>query len=244
MNFEIQRYSSLASLGMLTVEERKILAASTVSPANKKIVHLDVLEVAELVEYILLRASIRLSEKKKEDAEYSVLFQIVNEDLQTKFPKHTVGEIKEALEAGLDGQFTAKGAALFFSPSSFVQWVREWTDTKKAPVIQKAFLLTATEEPDYMPELNLRDSLNSKFIILHDAFQAALDGRRFYDGGNAIYRLLSSINHQGLLPAESERDMRKESARLMKGIIANGPDDCIGFLNYVREEIHKILANG
>jgi hypothetical protein len=243
MSFEIQRYSSLSQLGMLSVEERKILAASTISPDNKKIVHLDVYGVADLVEYILLRASIRLGEKKKEDDEYSILFQVVNEDIQTKFPQQTEGEIKEALEAGLDGQFTMKGSALYFSPSNFVQWVREWLDKKKGPAIQKAFLLTAKEEPDYMPELSLRDSLNSKFIILHDAFRSALDGGRFYDGGNAIYRLLSSINHEGLLPMESERDMRHESARILKGIIANGPDDCIGFLNHVRERIHQLLAD-
>jgi hypothetical protein len=242
MNFEIQRINQELNL---TQEERRIAFAGVSSNTNPPVKDMDIQQVAKLVKDILFRAAARLGEKEKVGEEYGILFQLVNEDLQEKFPLLTGPEVMLALECGLDGQFTPVGGATIFSPSSFVQWLYAWVAKKKTPVVQKMFLLNRHEEPDNLPEPTLRESLNSKFVILFDAFNVALAGGKLADPGNAVYRLLSLLDCPGLEEVESEADMRRESEKIIKYVVDSGEESALRFVNNIREMIQKyIKASG
>lgn len=224
------------SFANLLPAERKILELARSGPQVGAITYDDRIDLATK---ILVEVGTRLMQNTKKD-EYKQMITYLERDIR-KFPDLTREEIMEALDMGIDGRFTEKGQPIIFTLSRFVQWMEAWVELHKAPAMAKISQTMHQEVEDQFVELNLRDSLNSKFLILYDALSEMLAGRRFEDRGNSIYELLLIIGEPGMPNIEMPSVRHAFSIRKLSELVVQGEAACLEFINDVRLKIKKYL---
>lgn len=224
------------SFNNLLPAERKILELARSGPQVGALTYGQRIDLATK---ILLDVGTRLGQPTKE-GEYKQMLTYLEKDIN-KFPDLTRDEILEALDMGMDGRFTEKGQPIIFNLSRFVQWVEAWVELHKAPAMTKVSRAMHQEVEDQFVELDLRDSLNSKFLILYDALGEMLAGRRFDDRGNSIYELLMMIGDGETANVQGSLIKHALSMRRLGDVVAQGEEACLEFINEVRVKIQKYL---
>lgn len=224
------------SFNGLLPAERKILELARSGPQVGALTYDQRIDLATKV---LVDVGTRLGQTTK-GGEYKQMLTYLEKDIN-KFPDLTTNEILEALDMGMDGRFTEKGQPIIFNLSRFVQWVEAWVDLHKAPAMAKISQTMHQEVEDQFVELDLRDSLNSKFLILYDALSEMLVGRRFEDRGNSIYELLLLIGEPDIPNIEGALVKHAISMRKLGDLVAQGESSCLEFINDVRVKIQKYL---
>jgi hypothetical protein len=184
---------SEAVLASLPQSERKVVSASIASTENPKIGDLNRGQFSSMMDSLLLKASVKLGQKKKEGEELKLLIQALSADVM-KFPNLTTMEIYLAVDAGLDGNYRRRDdEIILFTPSNFVQWVRAYIEETKKPVMKKTTQVYRKEEVSTPPPSE-RDSMIDRYRLLVNACIDTFEtGKAYQDYGGILYDLLVKI---------------------------------------------------
>ena len=138
----------------LSKSEQKIFELSVPTFENQKI--RDMRNITPFAAKLHANARIRLglrSDNKNND-EIDKINMALSGDL-LKFPELTRDEIMEAVNLGIDGEFTEPDKPIFFSSSTFVRWIKQYIEMQKKPVMKKHLqLLHQIREDLVFPEIS------------------------------------------------------------------------------------------
>ncbi|WP_138481659.1 hypothetical protein [Dyadobacter bucti] len=201
----------------LSQSEISIVSASLTADKNPKICQMTSEQMARMIPSIVLKASTRLGSKPKDEDEQKVINRELNGDLM-KFPNLTSSEIFRALENGLDGQYTAQGQPVIFTPSNFVQWIKAYIEETKKPVMKK--LAQLSHQVEEVRELTVEEEFASKLSALKLALErSGPDGPGFQDYGGIVYSLLNDFDYLNLTKEQKWGYMFKANQIMLQDAI-------------------------
>jgi hypothetical protein len=223
----------------LSQKEIEVYKAAFMSEDNQKVRNMSG-EVLTMFSFSLQQMAnewLGLKEKTVDDNKAAIR---AIRDALLEYPYLNQEEVIKIVKMGLKGEFRKDHSFVHFSASNLCMWIEEYMQTVKLPVMQRIdYLPEPTQEK---PVLSLKEQMDSKFCILYDALEQVATGMPYYDHGDIVYNYLNSVlSGVGLRIYLNTEDTKKIVSDCLKVVANGGSEDCIRFLNGVREDTLEYL---